>query len=363
MDPQIGRSEVVVAQHRRAHRCDQHVGADDPDPLAVTLHRVDTGQSGQHGRVERLRRREGDGGGAGVAGDQLGRGAGVHDAAAAHHRHPITQRFGLVHEMGHQHDRGAPVADVTDRVPHVAAGERVQTLGELVEEHHPGLVEQRQSDEQTLTLTPRQRSETRPPQPGQPPRVQQPVGRVSIPVTEQPHRLVDPQPVRQRRRLQLTAHHSPQPRPGGQRIQPEHPHPAAVGSTQTLQTLHRRRLTRPVHPEDAEDLTLRHREPNIVHSHVSAVTLHQPLHLDHRGHRWPPRRSALSGRSGSPASRRVIPDHQRRSQQARFASQPSCSGALSTPERVLAHSSTTSNLGHDARSVEAIHRQLGGNVG
>ena len=71
-------------------------------------HRVDTGQRGQGGRVERHRRRERDGGGAGVAGDQLGRGAGVDDAAAAHHRHPVAQRLGLVHEMGDQHDRACP---------------------------------------------------------------------------------------------------------------------------------------------------------------------------------------------------------------------------------------------------------------
>ena len=142
VDAQVGWAEVVVAQHRGAHRRDQLVRADDPDPVAVALHRVDTGQRRQGGRVERHRRRERDGGGAGVAGDQLGRGAGVDDAAAAHHRHPVAQRFGLVHEMGDQHDRRAPVADVADGVPHVAAGERVEALGELVEEHHLGLVEQ-----------------------------------------------------------------------------------------------------------------------------------------------------------------------------------------------------------------------------
>ena len=292
VDTQVGWSEVVVAQHRGAHRGDQLVGADDPDPLAVALHGVDTGQRGQGGRVERHRRGEGDGGGAGVAGDQLGRGAGVDDAAAAHHRYPVTEGFGLVHEMGDQHDRRAPLADVADRLPHVAAGERVEALGELVEEHHLRLVEQGQRDEQPLPLPSRQRSETRPPQPGEFPRLQQPVGRVSVAVTEQPHRLVDPQPVGQRRRLQLTADQRPQPRPVGQRIQAEYPHPAAVGSTQTLQTLHRRRLTRPVDTEDPEDLTLAHREPNIVDRQMSAIPLHQPLDHDHSAH-WRPPRGAL----------------------------------------------------------------------
>ena len=108
------------------------------------------------------------------------------------------------------------------------------------------------------------------------------VGRVSVPVTEQPHRLVDPQPVGQRRRLQLAADQRPQPRPGGPRVQAEYPHAAAVGSAQTLQALHGGRLARPVDAEDAEDLTLGHREPDVVDGQVGAVTLHEPLHLDHR---------------------------------------------------------------------------------
>ena len=52
---------------------------------------------------------------AGVAGDELGRAAGVHDPATPHDRHPVAEGLGLVHEMGDQHDRGAPVADLTDR--------------------------------------------------------------------------------------------------------------------------------------------------------------------------------------------------------------------------------------------------------
>jgi hypothetical protein len=50
-------------------------------------------------------------------------------------------------------------------------------------------------------------------------------------VTEQQHRLFDPQPVGQRRRLQLAAHQRPQPRTGGPWIQAQHPHPAAIRSS------------------------------------------------------------------------------------------------------------------------------------
>ena len=110
---------------------------------------------------------------------------------------------------------------------------------------------------------------------------------MSIPVTEQPHSLVDPQPIGQRRRLQLTADEGPQPRPGSERIQAEYPHVPAVRPAQPLQTLHGRRLAGTVDPEDAEDLTLVHREPDIVDNQAGAVTLHQPLHINHRAHPMP----------------------------------------------------------------------------
>jgi len=65
----------------------------------------------------------------------------------------------------------------------------------------------------------------------------------------------------------------------------------------------------------------------------------------------------------SPASWAVIPDHQHRSQPTRFSCRPSSSGSTSTRSGLARASRTPSNLRHDADCVEAIHRQLGGNLG
>jgi hypothetical protein len=163
-----------------------------------------------------------------------------------HDRDAVAQGFGLVHEVCDQHDRGTPVADVADGAPHLATGQGVQSLCELVEEHHPGLVEERQRDEETLALASRQRREARAAQRGQVPRLEEAVGGVSILVTEEQYGLVHPQPVGQR----------PQLRPGCPRIQAQHPHAAAVWSAQALEALDGRRLAGTVDSENAEDLAL-----------------------------------------------------------------------------------------------------------
>lgn len=49
---------------------------------------------------------------------------------------PITRLFGLLHEVGDQHERDAGAAQPLQQAPHVAAGSRVQAGRELVEDRY-----------------------------------------------------------------------------------------------------------------------------------------------------------------------------------------------------------------------------------
>jgi hypothetical protein len=59
----------------------------------------------------------------------------------------------LLHEVGDQRDRHAPVADALDELPRVAPGLRVEAGGELVEHGHLRVADQRERDRQTLLLS------------------------------------------------------------------------------------------------------------------------------------------------------------------------------------------------------------------
>ena len=113
--------------------------------------------------------------------DQLGRRAVGDEPAVTHHHDPVAEDLGLVGEVGDEHDRRPAVADPLDEVPDDAPRRGVEPLGELVEEHDLGLVDERQGDEQPLTLTARQRAERLAPQlvesPLAPPRPATPGGR------------------------------------------------------------------------------------------------------------------------------------------------------------------------------------------
>jgi hypothetical protein len=66
-----------------------------------------------------------------------------------HHGDAVAELLGLVHVVGHEHDRRAAVAD---ELPRDAPGGRIQALRQLVEEHDLGLVDERERDEEALPL-------------------------------------------------------------------------------------------------------------------------------------------------------------------------------------------------------------------
>ena len=69
-----------------------------------------------------------------------------------HHCHPVAEMLRLVHEVRHQHDRGPTRTDLLDQLPRRPTGLRIQPLGQLVQEHQVGRVDEGEGDEQPLTL-------------------------------------------------------------------------------------------------------------------------------------------------------------------------------------------------------------------
>ena len=164
--------------------------------------------------------------------------------------------------------------------PHVAPSGRIQVLSQLVEDHQPGSVEQGEHQKQPLPFPAAQRAERRPAPTGQPELLKQLAAVTGAAGAEQLHRLGHPQPVRQRRVLQLAAHHRPQRLGLRSRVVAEHPDGPGVRLAQSLDAFDRRGLARPVGADQPDDLARRDVEVQPVHHHGVAVRLAQTS----RGH-------------------------------------------------------------------------------
>jgi hypothetical protein len=189
-----------------------------------------------------------------------------------------SQLFGLVELVGHQQHGGAGGAELGHGAPDLAPGGGVQPLGELVEDHQSGPVEQGQHQEEPLPLPAAEGTEGRAPAIGEAEALEQPGGVDGVAAGEQPHGLVDPQPVGQSGALQLAADLRAEPLGVADRVQPEDPHGAAVRSSQALQALDGRGLAGAVRADQAEDLPGVYVEVEAVDDHAAGVRLGQPTH-------------------------------------------------------------------------------------
>ena len=217
---------------------------------------------------------------AGVPGDQLGRGPVVEHPPVAHRDDPVAQRLGLVELVGDQQHRRTGVVELRDRRPDLAPGGRVEALGELVEDHQPGPVEQRQHQEQPLPLAAAQARERGPASVRQPELLQQQVA-VGRPATgEQVDCLGDPEPVRQPGALQLAADLLSHPVGVPDRVQAQHPDLTRVLAPQPLEDLDRRGLAGTVGADQTEDLAVMDGEVEVVDDGPAVVGLGEPANGD-----------------------------------------------------------------------------------
>ena len=184
---------------------------------------------------------------------------------------------------------------------------RIQALGQLVEEDHLGLVDEREGDEEPLLLAAGEAGEGCLPLSLQPPGVQDgtPWDTLGGEGGEEVQRLPYPDPVGQRRLLELAADAPAQLVGFPRGIQAEHPDPPPIRLAQALHALHRGRLAGAVGPEQAKDLPPLDLQGDIVHGEHAAVRLAQVLDLDDGSHsiladalRW----------SGPPRPQAAVPD-------------------------------------------------------
>src|SRR5256886_11744383 len=87
-----------------------------------------------------------------VSVDELLRPVDVDDPSMLDDCYPVTQPFGLFHQMSGQKDCLAAGADAAHQIPDCPPGLRVQPGGQLVEKHHLRIVDQCKGDKQTLLL-------------------------------------------------------------------------------------------------------------------------------------------------------------------------------------------------------------------
>ena len=90
---------------------------------------------------------------AAVSCDQLCRAALVQHPPVAHGHDPLAQRLRLVELVGHEDHRGAVLVQLGHCGPDVAPCGGIKSLGQFVQDHQARPVEEREHQEQPLTLT------------------------------------------------------------------------------------------------------------------------------------------------------------------------------------------------------------------
>ena len=175
----------------------------------------------------------------------------------------VAEPLGLLDVVGDEHDGGAGVADAAHDVPRVAAADRVEVLGQLVEEHELGAADEGEGDEQPLALAAGQGGERA-----------APAGASSCHsaasssrgrgdgCSEANRRRASPTRIRSGRAASWSWRADPPAEPvaGGRRVEAEHRDRAAVGAAQALQDLDGGRLAGAVGAEEAEQLAAAHGE-------------------------------------------------------------------------------------------------------
>src|SRR5262245_25777264 len=138
---------------------------------------------------------------------QRGRRSDIDDAAVVDDCDTVAQALGLLHQMRGQKHRLAAIADAAHEIPDRAARLRVEAGRQLVEEHHFGVVDQRERDEQALFLPAGQRHEPGVPLVAETKLLDEPVAvdRLAIERRPEADRFPDLDALLQLRRLQLDA--------------------------------------------------------------------------------------------------------------------------------------------------------------
>ena len=217
-----------------------------------------------------------------VPAHQRRRRADVDEPAVVDDRHAVAQPLGLFHQVGGQEHGLAAGAHAAHQFPDGAAGLRVESGGQLVEEHHLRVVDERQGDQQPLLLAARQRHEPGVALVAQAELLEQAVAvdGGAVERCPQPDGLAHRDALLELRLLQLHADPLLQRPHVAHRIEPQHADDAAVGRAQPFDALHRGGLAGAVGADEAEDLALVDVEAHTVDRDGAAVGLAEILDAD-----------------------------------------------------------------------------------
>src|SRR6266851_1986098 len=204
------------------------------------------------------------------------------DLSVVHDRHPVAQRFGLIHVVRGEHDGPTFRPNRFRQLPQVASSLGIQPGGGFVEEEDLGLVDERGRDTEALLLSARQLGYRRARLLGQVHLLQDRHGidRAVVERAEHVEQLEQVQAIEEGRGLEL---HPDQVLhflrvladvdAGDDRL-------AVVRTAQALEDLDRRRLAGTIGAEQSEDLALLDPERDAVNRHQAPVPFSQSVDDD-----------------------------------------------------------------------------------
>ena len=214
--------------------------------------------------------------------DERGGGIDVDDAAVLDDGDTVTQALGFFHEVRGQHHRLASGPNGADKIPDGVSRLRIESGGELIEEHDIGIVDERQRDEKALLLSARQGHE-----PGvtllpQTKLLEQVVAidRCRVERLPEVDRLPHFDTFLELRLLKLHPDPVLQGETVASGVKAEDRNLTAVRRAQSGDAFHRRRLARAIRSDEAEDLTTSDGKRHAVDGDERAVALSNAVNAD-----------------------------------------------------------------------------------
>ena len=213
---------------------------------------------------------------------QFPRAADVDDLSVLDHRYPVAQPLGLLHQMSGHEDRLTAVADAAHQLPDRPPRLRVEPSGQLIQKYYFRIVDQRQSDKQSLLLPAGERHEPGVPLVREAELFEQCVAIHGFRVQRGPeiHRLPNLDPLLELRLLKLHSNTVLQLIHIAERIQAQDRDGSAVRPAHSFDALHRGCLPCAVRTDQAEDFALADFKRNVGNGHRRAVGFADAGYLD-----------------------------------------------------------------------------------
>src|SRR6185436_15139754 len=189
--------------------------------------------------------------------------------------HAIAEPLGFFHQVRGEEDRLAAAPDAVHEVPYGPPGLRIEPRGELVEEHHLGIVDERERDEEPLLLPTRETHERGMSLFRQSELLEERTTVDGARIERRPEidRFPHADALLKLRLLELDPDAHLQPAGVAAGIEAEHGDASGVGLANALDAFHRRGLAGAIGSDEPEDLPFEYFEGNVVDRKRGTVEL------------------------------------------------------------------------------------------